>query len=698
MTVLHNISIVVPAYNSKDVIEECIKSILNVNYPEELYEAIIVDNNSTDCTAEIIKKYPVKYVFEERKGSYAARNTGAKHARGDILAFTDADCIVDKNWLKEINETLRDGDIDGVIGFSGGINKNLWAELMQKRYERVINDFTNIEYLQRIDTRNFAIKQDIFIKAGTFNENLLHWGDAEFGAILYSLGYRIVFNKNVKVLHKNLTSIIKIVNTAKNQGFYAFQINRYHSHGFMMKYFPHLINNSNRNVEKKMQIIFRLSKSKYIDILGKFTKMPKIYLRGLKTIMEIIIDNAFWIGYIQGQNITKKMTDTSWNYKDHLKNICTNYISQNKKMIPYPKVSIIILNWNGWKDTIECLESLYQITYPNYDVIVVDNGSEDESIEKIKEYTEGKIKAESKFFEYNSSKKPIKYIEYTREEAEIGGEKEKKIANLPSNKKLIIIKNKKNYGFAKGNNIAMKVALKDKYVKYIALLNNDTKVESYWLEELVKVAESDEQVGSCQSKILSMSNPWIVDAVGISITRSGGAIQDGYKTRDIGQYNQVKEIFGVCAGAALYRREMLTQIGLFDEDFFAYYEDVDLALRARLAGWKSMYVPESVVYHIHSSTLGKNSPFKLYFLTRNEYYYKIKNLPTSILIKFLMIQPRAIALRILGFIKNKEFQLVRPYLRGNYNALKNIPKMLKKRKKIQSTRLIQDEEMRGWFE
>jgi len=120
-----------------------------------------------------------------------------------------------------------------------------------------------------------------------------------------------------------------------------------------------------------------------------------------------------------------------------------------------PKVSIIILNWNGWKDTIECLESLYQITYPNYDVILVDNGSEDESIEKIKEYCEGKIMVESKFFKYDPSNKPIKIIEYTREEAEGGGGKEKKITNLPSDKKMILIKNEKNYGFAEGNNVGL---------------------------------------------------------------------------------------------------------------------------------------------------------------------------------------------------------------------------------------------------
>ena len=142
-----------------------------------------------------------------------------------------------------------------------------------------------------------------------------------------------------------------------------------------------------------------------------------------------------------------------------------------------PKVSIIILNWNGWRDTIECLESLYQITYPNYDVIIVDNGSEDGSIQKIKEYAESKIKVESKFFEYSSENKPIKIIEYTREEAEAGGGKEKEITDLPSNKKMIIIKNEKNYGFAEGNNIAMRYALKALNPDYILLLNNDTVVD-----------------------------------------------------------------------------------------------------------------------------------------------------------------------------------------------------------------------------
>lgn len=317
----------------------------------------------------------------------------------------------------------------------------------------------------------------------------------------------------------------------------------------------------------------------------------------------------------------------------------------------YSRVSIIIVNWNGKQYLSDCLTSIFRQSYENFEVILVDNGSIDKSIGFVKD-------------------------------------------NFPEVKVIIL---DKNYGFAKGNNIGIEEALKDKDAQYIALLNNDTKVKPPWLEELVKVAESDEQVGSCQPKMLSLANPKIIDALGISITKDGGAIQVGYGTEDTGQHNQVKEVFGACAGAALYKREMLSQIGLFDEDFFAYYEDVDLVLRARLAAWKCMYVPKAVGYHLHSATLGKTSPYKMYLLERNRYYYIIKNLPIEIVLRFLIRKPKDIAVTILRYIKNRKFRLLGYYLKANFDAIRNIPKMLKKRKKIQSTRLIQDEELRRWF-
>ena len=280
-----------------------------------------------------------------------------------------------------------------------------------------------------------------------------------------------------------------------------------------------------------------------------------------------------------------------------------------------PKSSIIILNWNGWKDTVECLESLYQITYPNYDVIVVDNGSEDESIEKIKRYCKGEIKVESKFFEYLPKNKPIKIIEYTREEAEAGGGKEKEIADLPSNRKLVIIKNEKNYGFAEGNNIAMRYALKSLNPDYVLLLNNDTVVDKGFLGELVKVGESDERIGILGPKINSCYEPDVV--------MSAGFISHIYE-KDKGQYDDSKEVSAVVGCALFIKKKTIEKVGMLDPAFFAYHEERDFEYRARKAGVKIYYIHTSKIWH--KKTLEDvQKPYQIYYDTRNIILFGFKN-------------------------------------------------------------------------
>ncbi|GAH69761.1 unnamed protein product, partial [marine sediment metagenome] len=251
-----------------------------------------------------------------------------------------------------------------------------------------------------------------------------------------------------------------------------------------------------------------------------------------------------------------------------------------------PKVSIIILNWNGWEDTIECLESLYQITYPNYNVIVVDNGSEDDSIVKIKEYCEGKIKIESKFFKYDPDNKPIKIIEYTREKAEAGGGKEEEIIDLSSNEKLIIIKNEKNYGFTGGNNIGIKYILREKKTDYILLLNNDTVVDGNFLTELVKVAESDPKIGIVGPKILNYYDG--------AIDFCGGKINWW-----LGRPYHIKHeycgktdfITGCCM---LIKKQLIEKGIVFDNVYFSYFEDADLCEQVKRNGY-SLAITNKVV-------------------------------------------------------------------------------------------------------
>ena len=285
------------------------------------------------------------------------------------------------------------------------------------------------------------------------------------------------------------------------------------------------------------------------------------------------------------------------------------------------KVSIIILNWNGWGDTIECLESLYKITYPSYDVIVVDNGSEDKSIEKIREYCKGEIKVESKFLKYDPSNKPIKILEYTREETEAGG-KEKEIADLPSNKKLIIIKNERNYGFAEGNNIAMRYALKVLKFDYVLLLNNDTVVDKGFSDELIKVTESNEKIGIVGPVIYEYLKQNEVQSAGVKIcwntARQKLLRSDKTKCEQQNDNLNVDYVSGCCL---LAKTKLINNIGYLNPTYFAYWEEADWCVRAHKAGYKVLYVPKAKIWHKRLSTTNKTSGFYEYHMTRNMFWF-----------------------------------------------------------------------------
>lgn len=292
----------------------------------------------------------------------------------------------------------------------------------------------------------------------------------------------------------------------------------------------------------------------------------------------------------------------------------------------HPKVSIIILNWNGWKDTIECLESLYQIDYPNYDVILVDNGSCDGSVEKIREYAEGKRGVESRFFKYSPENKPIKIIEYTKKEAESRSGKEIKIEGLPSNRRLILIRNEKNYGFAEGNNIGIRYTSKALEPDYILLLNNDTVVNPRFLSELVNVAEREEKIGILGPKIYYYDEPNIIASAGAKIDLwKGYAPQRGIGTPENGSYKDVEDVDYVTGCALFIKTELIENIGMLDSSFFAYWEETDFCMRSRRAGYRVAFVPESKIWHKISATTNKVSGLELYYMTRNQLLFMKKH-------------------------------------------------------------------------
>jgi len=286
-------------------------------------------------------------------------------------------------------------------------------------------------------------------------------------------------------------------------------------------------------------------------------------------------------------------------------------------------VSIIILNWNGWKDTIECLESLYQINYPNYDVIVVDNASKDESIEKIREYCEGQIKVNTNFFKYQRDNKPITIFEPIKNELENTEKLRKDYEDLPSNKKLILIKNDKNYGFAEGNNIGMRYALNVLNPHYILLLNNDTVVDREFLSELIEIAKKDKKIGFTGPKIYFYDFKGrrdVIDFAGGSFNFWLGKPRHiGQYEVDNGQYDEVREISHVDGSCMLVKTKMIEKIGLLNPSYFTYWEENDWCIRGYNAGYSSFYVPKAIIWHKISAS--STSLAKIYYWFRNQFFF-----------------------------------------------------------------------------
>ena len=250
-------------------------------------------------------------------------------------------------------------------------------------------------------------------------------------------------------------------------------------------------------------------------------------------------------------------------------------------------VSVIILNYNGKEYIEECIDSVLRQTYVAREVIVVDNGSTDGSREIIKE----------------------KFID-----------------------KIRLIENSSNFGFAEGNNIGISSA----NGAYVALLNNDASADTNWLSELVNAAcGSGSDFGMWASKILFYDSRNIIDTAGHLIYPDGLNRGRGKGEVDRGQYDREEEVFFPSGCAALYSKSMLDQIGLFDPDFFAYGDDTDIGLRARISGWKCLYVPTAIVYHRSSATTGRYSPFKVYLVERNRLWILIKYFP----LRYILISP-----------------------------------------------------------
>jgi GT2 family glycosyltransferase len=240
-----------------------------------------------------------------------------------------------------------------------------------------------------------------------------------------------------------------------------------------------------------------------------------------------------------------------------------------------------------------------------------------------------------------------------------------------------------NLGFSVANNIAIQSV----QTEYVALLNNDAVPHPEWLATLVSAFESHPKAGFAASKMLLYDNPGRIDRAGDVYTKAATALLRGRgQTSD--QYSRQEWIFGACAGAALYRKQMLDDIGLFDEDFFLLYEDVDLSFRAQLRGYKCLYVPEAVVYHRASSSIGNDSSISVYYSHRNLEWVYIHNMPAGLIKKTILSHFIYIIVSFLFFLSKGRGM---NFIRAKWDALKGLKRALEKRRQIQSRKKVSDE-------
>ncbi len=327
-----------------------------------------------------------------------------------------------------------------------------------------------------------------------------------------------------------------------------------------------------------------------------------------------------------------------------------------------PAISVVVINWNR-KDLLRaCLNSLATQTFTDFEVIVVDNGSSDGSIALVKGM------------------------------------------NLPF--PLRLIENQENRGFCAANNQAFAVS----QAKYVALLNNDAEADPAWLAAMfnairVKPDVGESDVGMVASKILVWEDPRIIDKCGHLIYPDGQNRGRGTGQIDEGQFSRQEEVLWPDGCAALYRRAMLDEVGGFDEEFFAYADDAELGLRARIAGWNCLYAPGAVVRHHRGATLGLNSAKRLTLIERNRVLLVVKLFPWNLLWANGAYQLIRIGAGIAAALRGKgeirrypgaqgKLTAATAFIKGTLSALPMIPSMMRKRKAFRSKHRLSPKQVR----
>ncbi|WP_052374301.1 glycosyltransferase family 2 protein [Methanobacterium sp. SMA-27] len=339
----------------------------------------------------------------------------------------------------------------------------------------------------------------------------------------------------------------------------------------------------------------------------------------------------------------------------------------------YPLVAVIVLNWNGWKDTIECLKSINNLDYLNYYFILVDNASQDDSLNKIRDFCSGK--------HVNNPRQDLSKFDWPIDMLEIDCDQlsyikldHNRYKNSNRLEKLIIIKNDKNYGFTEGNNIAMKFAVDKLALDYFLLLNNDTIVDQLFLKNMIKSVCEHTNIGFAGPKIYY----YMPEEVSNIISFAGGKLglnssephPIGVDEVDNGQYNTDRIVDYVEGSCMLVSKDLTSEIGFFNPDYFTYWEEIDWCIRGKKAGYHTLYASKASIWHkCYGSDTGARS---IYYMIRNRFLFIKENESkgqkfTSLIYYFCYFFWKIFfSLTILHRDKTK----LRSFIRGTYDGIK----------------------------
>lgn len=301
-------------------------------------------------------------------------------------------------------------------------------------------------------------------------------------------------------------------------------------------------------------------------------------------------------------------------------------------MIARPEISVVIVNFNGQQHLRTCLDAVFAQEGASFEVVLVDNASSDGSAEFVR-------------------------------------------ANYPD---VRLVVSATNLGFAGGNNLGAREARGS----LLTFLNNDTRAEAGWLLALRHGLAWAPDIALVTSRIVYMHDPTLIDSAGDGVTRAGGAFKRGHGT-PASQHLRRREVFGACGAAFLIPRHVFEEVGGFDEDFFLSHEDVDLSYRVRLRGYRCVYMPEAIVRHVGSASLGRVSDTSVFYGQRNLEWSYLKNTPALILWPSLPLHAMYIAAAFAYFAWAGRLPA---FLSAKWAALRGVPGMLRKRRLVQGTR------------